>query len=243
MRSRLFRPVALLALIALLALAACSRPMPRQQAVAPPRPVVQREQVTIVVDAGHGGHDKGAHSTKPQYQEKRLALATSFWLRDQLQRMGYRVVMTRSSDVFIELPDRAQIANEASANLFVSVHFNSSPNGSADGIEVFYYAPNKPAEANRSRLSKQFAEQVVAQVTQATSARSRGAKEGDWAVLRKTHMPAILVEGGFLTHAAERKLLLTPEYLKKLAWGMAQGIDSYVQQSQLPKSPSKSTTR
>jgi N-acetylmuramoyl-L-alanine amidase len=226
-------------LLLLLFLAACAQPRYGQHRYMLPecqqKPVVQRPKVTIVVDAGHGGTDMGTHSTKHNYQEKKLCLATSLWLQEQLERLGYRVIMTRTTDTFIPLARRAQIANEAHAALFLSIHFNSSPNEGAKGIEVFYYPAQAPRDTLRSNQSKSLAQTVLATSLQATKAHSRGIKDANYAVLRQTQMPAILIEGGFLTHQGEKELLLNPDYLKRLAAGVAQGVDEYIQSSQLAK--------
>jgi N-acetylmuramoyl-L-alanine amidase len=187
-----------------------------------------RPQATIAIDAGHGGQDLG--TTGATYQEKRLALATSIWVRDQLQRLGYRVILTRPRDAFVALPTRAQIANEAHADVFVSIHYNSSPNPSAHGIEVFYYEPPNSPNSRRTILSKQLAQDALKSITATTHAASRGVKEASFAVLRNTQMPAILIEGGFLTNESERQRLLNPTYLESMALSIAHGIDQFVQQ-------------
>lgn len=181
----------------------------------------------IIIDPGHGGEDQGTLSIiKPAYQEKFLTLATANLLREYLQKLGYRTKMTRTSDIFIALSDRAKIANEADAAYFVSVHYNSAPSKEAHGIEVFYYRSDTDLE--RTNASKAFATEVLGQVLTMSKAKSRGVKAGNFAVIRETKMPAILIEGGFLTNADELEKIKDPQYLKVIAWGIAQGIDRHI---------------
>lgn len=182
----------------------------------------------IVIDPGHGGEDQGTLSLiKPGYQEKFLTLVTSKMVRDFLQKMGYPVKLTRSEDIFIPLATRAKIANDAGASLFVSVHYNSAPSPDAHGIEVFYY--KSETDTKRTNLSKELASFVLDEVILLTRAKSRGVKSGNYAVIRETNIPAILIEGGFLTNKGELEKIKDPEYLKQLAFGIAKGIDAYIQ--------------
>jgi N-acetylmuramoyl-L-alanine amidase len=181
----------------------------------------------IVIDPGHGGKDLGTHSKKvPRYQEKLLTLSVSRILRNYLSKLGYQVVMTRNSDLYVGLQERAEIANTQRCALFVSIHFNSAPNKQAEGVEVFYY--NIPQSKERSIASKNLAETVLKRTLEMTEAHSRGVKHGNLAVIRQTQMPAILVEGGFLTHEEEEKKIRSIIYQRKLAWGIAQGIHDYL---------------
>jgi N-acetylmuramoyl-L-alanine amidase len=181
----------------------------------------------IVIDPGHGGEDFGTHSTsKPRYQEKSLNLTTAKLLKGFLEQLGYKVVMTRRGDTFIALEKRAEFANEIDPILFVSVHYNSAPSKEAEGIEVFYY--QKDADKKRVKKSKQLADRVLAGVLAQTNAKTRGVKHGNFAVIRQTKMPAVLVEGGFLTNENEMAKIKDPAYMKKVAWGIALGIDEYL---------------
>lgn len=197
---------------------------------APLTPPVIAKKDLIIIDPGHGGKDLGANSPKnPKYQEKNLTLSTSKLLKYYLEQLGYAVQMTRNSDIFIELQDRASFANKRQPMLFVSVHYNAAPNKNAEGIEVFYYRSDSNKE--RSSASKELAQLTLDHLIQETEANSRGVKHGNFAVIRKTKMPAILVESGFLTNAAELKKIKTAAYQKKIAWGIAQGIDAYVKEN------------
>lgn len=189
---------------------------------------LKSDEGLIVIDAGHGGDDFGTKSAStPKYHEKSLNLITSLILSDYLQKQGYRVMMTRYTDTFISLQKRAEIANEKNADLFISVHYNSAPVKKAEGIEVFYYKDDE--DASRAKESRKLATAVLAKVLKMTDARSRGVKQGNFAVIRETKMPAILIEGGFLSSESEMEKIKDPSYVKSIAWGIAQGIQSYME--------------
>lgn len=177
----------------------------------------------IVLDAGHGGTDEGAKVNT--FMEKKLALTTALLTRKHLEELGYRVIMTRSRDVYLPLQRRVSIANKTKGSLFVSVHFNSSPSVEAKGIEIFYFDSK---EMWRTRASKRLANCILYRVVDKTEAISRGVKQGNFHVIRETDMPAVLVEGGFITNRDERSKLRDKEYLDRLAVGIAQGIDKYM---------------
>lgn len=239
-------------MLMLLSLAACSaRPKPYpyvKEFVSPPKALskrmphvdVQQSPVSanillknrastlIVIDPGHGGKDIGTHSLKPiKYKEKTLNLTTARALNEYLRKMGYQTLMTRSDDRFISLVKRAEFANAKQPKLFVSVHYNSAPNPDAEGVEIFFYDSEKAKE--RSIASKKLGESIMNQIVINTEAKSRGVKHGNLAVVRETNMPAILVEGGFLTNKEELKRILNTSYQKRIAWGIAQGIQDYLE--------------
>lgn len=181
----------------------------------------------IMLDAGHGGEDFGTNSsTTPKYQEKSLNLSTTLLVRDYLQQFGYKVILTRKNDLFIPLDKRAALANEANPRLFVSIHYNSAPSKDAQGVEVYYY--NSDVDKTRSHQSKTLAKNVLDNVLQITQAKSRGVKHGNFAVIRETKMPAILIEGGFMTNGKEMDKIKDPQYIKQIAWGITLGINEYL---------------
>src|SRR6266516_4560269 len=197
---------------------------------------------TIVLDPGHEGHDKGALSRYGS--EKDFALDVARTLRPLLQAKGLRVIMTREGDYFVPLEVRAQIANAARNSIFVSIHFNATnddPN--ATGFEIFSFTPlGAPSTSDGavapSSLSTQPGSAVDAQ-SMALSACiyhsmlghipefDRGIKRARFAVLRLTKVPAVLVEGGFLTERGESQLIATKEWRAKLAHAISVGIESY----------------
>lgn len=180
---------------------------------------------TVVIDVGHGGQDRGAKAGSPYCEEKRIALLTARLVKQYLEQLGYHVVMTRSTDNFISLPKRVEIAKQAHANIFVSVHYNSSRSLEAKGIEVFFF--DSKENKNRATASKKLADAILSKVIRKTSANSRGVKKGNFYVIRETDMPAVLVEGGFISNPNERALLKSRDYQEKIAQGIADGVDQY----------------
>lgn len=182
----------------------------------------------IVIDAGHGGKDLGAQAkTVPVTQEKALNLQTAVMLEAFLRKMGYQTILTRGDDYFVPLDLRAQFANSNEATVFVSVHYNSAPSKEAEGVEVYFYEAGEE-NAARSQESRLLAESVLEQIVKATECRSRGVKHGNFAVIRETKMPAILVEGGFVSNEKELGKLRDPDYLKTLAGSIAIGVRTYL---------------
>lgn len=184
----------------------------------------------IVLDAGHGGKDSGA--SFGNFLEKRVNIVTALLTKKHLEELGYRVIMTRCKDVFIPLNRRVEIASQVKADIFVSIHFNSSTNRQAEGIEVYYYS-SKPLPRNRA--SQQLANYVLPRLIDQTGANSRGVKIGNFHVIRETIMPAVLIEGGFITNQQERQKMRQRKYLDQIALGIAQGIDHYFKMNKCPR--------
>ena len=181
-----------------------------------------KEKPIIILDAGHGGKDKGAKIRS--IEEKQLTLRTAFLTKKHLEELGYRVVMTRARDIFLPLTTRVGLANHRSPSLFVSIHYNSAASPQAKGIEVYYYGKGLPS---RTELSKKLASSILDQMIKQTSANSRGVKRGNFQVIRETTMPGVLIEAGFITNSEERALIATQTYLDKIATGIAKGVDVY----------------
>ncbi|MDX1680565.1 MAG: N-acetylmuramoyl-L-alanine amidase [Akkermansiaceae bacterium] len=170
---------------------------------------------TVIIDPGHGGRDKGGHYGK--VYEKHLALDTAYRLEKALRNMGYRTVMTRRSDQFVSLPERCRIANRYSNSIFVSVHYNSTWKSHVSGLETFYYGTS----------GKKLASYVQRGIVRYTRANDRGVKFGRYYVIRNTKMPAILVEGGFISHSKERDRMKSAYFREAIARGIAEGIQRY----------------
>ena len=169
----------------------------------------------VVLDPGHGGDDPGA--VVGEALEKDINLSVALLVREQLeQQEGVVVLMTRDRDVYPSLTERADYANREQADLFVSIHANSLEDDSYAGLITFYH-PDKHS-------SRTFAKTIQAAVTAASGGLDRGVRSEDFAVLRETEMPAVLVETGFMTCLEELALLLDADYQKLLAQGIAQGI-------------------
>ena len=173
-----------------------------------------RNFTTVVIDAGHGGIDPGGIPGQ-RIPEKPYTLDVAFRLRAILRTAGFQTVMTRTNDTFIPLPERVRIANAQHNAIFVSIHFNSSIISTGHGIETYYYAPN--AEPLAARIQAQ-----VMRINPGTE--NRGVKSRGYFVLRKTSIPSVLVEGGFLTNPDEARLILQPAYRQRLAQMIAQAI-------------------
>ncbi len=218
-------------LVILLFLTSCAPKKREEVSVSIPPPAVKKIiKKVVMIDPGHGGEDFGTHSAiPPRYEEKCVNLATACYVKNLLEQKNFKVLMTRTSDIFLTLEERSKRANEEKPDIYVSVHYNSAPSTKAEGIEVFYFK-NK-ADEKRMGSSKLLAEKVLAQVLEKTGAKSRGVKHGDFSVIRETKMPAILIEGGFLTHPKELERLKETAYLKKIASGIADGIADYFKEA------------
>jgi len=168
---------------------------------------------TVVIDAGHGGFDRGGVPGQ-RIAEKDKTLDVALRLRRILQADGTRVIMTRDQDVFIPLGTRTAIANSYRNAVFVSIHFNCSSRGGANGVETYYYRSDSAA------LAASIHRNVVAEAP----TENRGIRRRGFFVLRRTAIPSVLVECGFLTNPTEGRLAQTDSYRQKLAEQIARGI-------------------
>lgn len=173
---------------------------------------------TIVIDPGHGGPDSGACG-KQGTREKDLNLETAFKLKNLLEQAGATVLLTRNSDFFIGLYERAYFANYHKADLFLSIHANSHPNPNIRGIEIFHY--------NGQWKSQRLAEKILSRMTDLTGFNPIGVKSARFVVVRETQMPAVLVELGFLSNYQEETILKTNEFKFQAALGIFLGIVDY----------------
>ncbi len=174
---------------------------------------------TIVLDAGHGGSRDGA--TYEGYKEKDINLSVTRKVQALLLAQGYNVVMTRSDDSYMDLYDRADIANAVDADIFVSIHSNASAtNKDFQGIFTYYH----PSSNRGARL----AQAIQMPLAQITGGIDRGILSNDYVVLRETDMCAALVEMGFMSNHEELMRLIDDSYQDKLAQGIAEGIVRYL---------------
>jgi len=183
-----------------------------------------QEKPIIMLDAGHGGKDEGTRVRN--LVEKQLTLRTAYLTKSCLEKLGYRVIMTRARDIFLPLGTRVKLANKRPNSLFVSIHYNSAKSLVAKGVEVYYYGKG---DLKRKEASKQMAQILLAEMVSESGASSRGIKQGNFQVIREILTPAVLIEAGFITNSDERNLIAQEAYLAKLAKGIALGIDKYVQ--------------
>jgi N-acetylmuramoyl-L-alanine amidase len=198
---------------------------------------------TVVIDPGHGGIDDGTKYFG--LAEKTVTLAVAQRLQQILDAQHVKTVLTRKEDVYVSLPERAEIANSVAGTnnnvIFVSIHFNQSAVESVDGIET-YYADKKipppadwtwvgffdrPEDEELDRGATLAADIQSALVSRMMTA-NRGIKSRSLFVTRHTRMPAVLVEGGFLSNKVENQNLRDDGYLDRIAEGTAAGIMTYI---------------
>ena len=196
-------------------------------------------QKVIFLDPGHGGKDPGA-----QYlglKEKDLTLQVSQQLKTKLESLGYTVIMSRSTDVFVDfVTERSKMSNETNADMFISIHFNATGHGldsGEDGIQTYTYLPtgnipsviNKKWHDNPTRLkySYKLGSYIHQSVLATTQAKDAGLLAKSFAVLRETNKPAVLLELGYMDDSKESQKIRTKEYQQKLVDGIVQGIQQY----------------
>ncbi|MDG0875355.1 N-acetylmuramoyl-L-alanine amidase family protein [Paenibacillus thiaminolyticus] len=185
-----------------------------------PKPPIKTDgKYTVVIDAGHGDHDSGAVSVNKRY-EKDFNLSLALKVGEILgQDDRFNTVLSREDDTFLELSERAQLANSLNADLFVSIHANSVDNKpSVSGTETYYW---------RSE-SKSFAETMHKHLMEGTQFKDRGVRQANHHVTRETKMPAILLEVGFLTNAAEEAQLFDEQFQQRVADNIVKGILDYL---------------
>ncbi len=170
---------------------------------------------TVIIDPGHGGHDKGGQWGR--VYEKHLALDTSIRLESHLKKMGYNTVLTRRSDYFVSLPGRMTMANKYSSAIFISIHYNYTWKQNVSGIETFYH----------SAQSLELAKDVHRGVMSRVKVVDRGVKYARYYVIRNTNIPSVLVEGGFVSNSNERSRMKTAWFRDAIARGIADGVQSF----------------
>ena len=184
-------------------------------------PKLNKTHYKVFIDPGHGGKDDGAFGNGNFEDELNLKVAKK--VEKKLIDKGIEVKMSRSSDEFISLQDRANMANIYKPDLFISIHQNSAENTSAYGIETYYHT--KKIEY------KDYAQDIQSSAIKQTGARDRGVKSANFAVLRETDMPSALFESGFITNKNESSNLADSKYQEKLANGIVDGIEKYLKEN------------
>lgn len=216
-------------------------------------------RLKIMIDPGHGGKDDGA-AGRFGIREKTVSLNLAKKVKREIERMAklqdypLELSLTREDDTFIPLKERARLANSWGADMFVSIHLNSSPVSKARGFEVYFLSPEaSDPETERLALkesegqlptgkddvlsilsdvrttfhtneSSKFAEEMFSSISRSVLSNGRGVRQGPFTVLHGTNMPAILVEVGYVTHPEESRLLTKEAYLKRLASAISSGI-------------------
>lgn len=185
----------------------------------------------VVLDPGHGGRDPGKVGAQGE-QEKDINLAISLKVKERLEKDGMEVVMTREKDVMLadedasnkkleDLNNRISIINERQPAVAVSIHQNSYSDASVKGAQVFYFT--------HSDKGKQAAEAMQKELLEFDQENTRKIKANDtYYLLKKTEVPTVIVECGFLSCPEEEALLTDEAYQKKLAEAIAKGIESWV---------------
>ena len=169
---------------------------------------------TVVVDAGHGGLDRGAKGVDGRSVEKVYALDTAKRIERGLRARGYRVVMTRRSDYFVTLPSRVAASNRQRGAVFVSIHYNWTRNSAVSGVETYHYTSRSyPLAANIQR-----------EIDRVAPTPNRGVKRSRFHVLRNNTRPAALVELGFMSNPRELRLIKSASYRQRLADAVVRGI-------------------
>lgn len=171
----------------------------------------------IIIDPGHGGNDTGA--TRGNVEEKDLTLSIATKVQEELNDMGFKnVIMTRSTDKTLSLSERVDIANNNNADIFVSIHINSSVKSEINGIETHYYSDN----------GYNVAKMLHKELTENISATDRGLFKSKFYVINHTEAPAVLLELGFISNEQERSMLTSKRRQNASAKAIAEGIYNYL---------------
>lgn len=172
----------------------------------------------IYIDPGHGGSDPGAVGINGT-RECDVVLKTGKALAERLLSYGFETEMTRDTDKSLSLAARAESANRAGADLFISIHCNGFSNSNASGTEVYSY----PGNAEGERLAGILLEEIC----DTFATKKRGVKKENFAVLRLSKMPAVLIETAFITNPEEERMMNSPDFAEKMADAIADGICDY----------------
>ncbi|MGL4569570.1 MAG: N-acetylmuramoyl-L-alanine amidase, partial [Clostridium sp.] len=187
-------------------------------AIKPYSSAVDRNYYKVFIDPGHGGYDDGAAGNG--LLEDELNLQISLKVQKKLEAKGIQVKMSRTSDEYLSLGERTDMANKYGADVFISNHINSFEQESANGIETYYH---------RDKSShKSLSDNIQNNAIKETGAVNRGVKNANFAVLRESTMTSSLVEAGFISNKAEASKLKTDEYQDKLANSIVDGIEKYL---------------
>jgi N-acetylmuramoyl-L-alanine amidase len=200
-------------------------------------------KLVIVLDPGHGGHNDGALSVRDGLKEKVANLDICKKLMQLLTKQGHTVYLTRNSDAYVELDDRTKLANQKSANLFVSVHCNAAKSKSANGVETFALTPHgQPSHGKTDLSTSEFkrhngnkfdgenlllAYNIQRAILKTTRSLDRGVKHSRFHVLKGLNCPGVLVECGFLSNVSDSRKLASDAYRQALAQAIADGISAF----------------
>ena len=202
----------------------------------------------ICLDPGHGGNDTGTQNKALKLDEKRLTLDVALRTKKILEGKGYRVVMTRTDDRYVELEDRAAIANRYKADLFVSIHFNAFPQPGVRGTETFILTRRTQRSTGASKRERSdnvglpghafdpwnavLGYAMHRQLINKLGSFDRGLKFARFKVLTLLNCPGLLVESGYLSNEAEGRKIASASYRADLATAISNGIEVYSAQLQ-----------
>jgi N-acetylmuramoyl-L-alanine amidase len=176
---------------------------------------------TVVLDAGHGGEDKGANFGS--IYEKDITLKIVNYTAESLMFNGFKVVKTRDEDKFLYLDEISDIANKASADLFISVHINSNKLIKYKGITTYYYDSSGYQKDERIKLARALQKELV----KSDNWEDRGIAKDNLAVLRNSEIPCVLLELGFMSNSEDRDKLMRDEVLKSFSYNITKGLLNY----------------
>lgn len=198
-----------------------------------PYKVLNGKRIKVFIDVGHGGHDPGAIGSKSKEAENVLKVALA--LERKLKAQGYEVKLSRRTDTYLTLKQRADLANAWRADIFISLHDNSAVNKTATGFETFIF--NGLVSANTVKLQKFLHEAIIKGI----GLRDRGLKRANFAVIRLTNMPAVLIEYGFISNPGDEKIIAFE--IEKQAQLTFEGINNYFGVTTItPKPPTENTS-
>lgn len=173
-------------------------------------------EATILVDPGHGGSDPGATALDGASYEKDYTLTTAQELKAALEAAGAKVLMTRSDDSSVELADRVQQSNQGQVDVFISLHFDSSPGEGLHGITTYAYHDTDLGLAN-----------AVNNYLTNISINNNGVRFGNYQVIRENQRPSLLLELGYVSEAEDLKYIQSETYRKDVAQAIVKGLESY----------------
>lgn len=177
------------------------------------------KEIIIILDAGHGGKDEGATGFSGTL-EKELNLFTTKLLQAKLESYGATVYLTREDDSFYSLKKRTLFVTKKDADMFISIHYNSSPSKEPEGITTFYYHDQK---------DKLLASKIHNQILSNTHPIDKGILFGDYYVLRENPIPSALLELGFISNKEEEKQILTKKFQENITTSITEAILKYVE--------------
>lgn len=187
-----------------------------------PKPPSQPKRHLIAIDAGHGGSDPGSSGNK--LIEKDITMQVAKRVEQTLKKKGIDVFMTRTTDTYVGLEKRVNLAVQAGADAFLSIHTNSFTQESANGTETYYSLARTSTRANDS---KELATFVQKRLVKALGTRDRGVKTAKFAVIHQNPLPSALVELAFISNKADAQKLASATYQQKAAEAISNGIIDY----------------